>query len=172
MDNNPIKLNSKDHGYNAQMVNDNDDTTCIVINDEEDTPDVLSKVNKVCDLTRDQLCHLLKDNKKYLRNIYQGKAYNRRHEDYKKGGKARVDLTYQVRLGIFHEEQHDVVMEQLMAMFCKKNFTLLDYVMKVLFPETLVKIYMDVKHSTHYEAEQFMEDALENGEDFVLTDMI
>ncbi|CAH1791877.1 unnamed protein product, partial [Owenia fusiformis] len=98
------------------------------------------------------------------------KVYNRRHEDYKQGGKAKVNLMYQVRLGIFYEEQHEVVIEQLMAIFCKTNFTLLDYILKVLLPEMLVKIYMDVKHSTHDEAEQFMEDALENSQDFMLID--
>ncbi|CAH1792452.1 unnamed protein product [Owenia fusiformis] len=155
-------LTTTDEADDAIVIDDDDEIG-------EEGPDALSKVNKVCELTQEQLVHLVKENKKYLRNIYQGKAYNRRHEDYKKGGKARIDLTYQVRLGIFHEEQHDVVMEQLMTMFCKKNFHFLDYILKVLLPETLVKIYMDVKHSTHEEAEQFMEDALENSQDFVLT---
>ncbi|CAH1791876.1 unnamed protein product, partial [Owenia fusiformis] len=122
MDNSIIKLNSKDHGSNGQMMNGNfhdqnedknyendlladiqldydigtgdcGDISCMnvhdlktkdeaddtfVIDDEEDIielPNVLSKVNKVCELTQEQLIHLVKENKKYLRNIYQGKVY-------------------------------------------------------------------------------------------------
>ena len=80
-----------------------------------------------------------------------GKFYCRRHEDYKKGGKTRGDLAFQVHFGPFSEEQQDKIMEVLTNMFrCRRN-KYFDYVSKVLLPETLVALYMKVESKTREE---------------------
>ncbi|KAK2156676.1 hypothetical protein LSH36_207g01018 [Paralvinella palmiformis] len=85
---------------------------------------------------------------------------NRRHDDYKSGIKQRVQLSWQIPLGLFTDSQVDMILHQLQLMFCKKNTKHLDYVLKVIFPEVLIKIYMDVFHVDHTRAESNMNDAV------------
>lgn len=88
-----------------------------------------------------------------LREIFEGKKYCRRHEDYKKGGKTRGDLAFQVHFGPFSEEQQDKIMEVLTNMFCCGHSEYFDYVSKVLLPETLLLVYMKVERKKREEAE-------------------
>ncbi|XP_050407631.1 uncharacterized protein LOC126822670 isoform X2 [Patella vulgata] len=114
------------------------------------------EIEDVSDLNRDHIKMLVLSSESYLRDIFQGKVVCERHQDYKKGGMDRNNLNYQVHLELFTDEQHDVVMETLMEMFCKKHHKYMDYLLKVLLPEVLVKIYMEVKGTTHQETERIM----------------
>ncbi|KAK3595552.1 hypothetical protein CHS0354_021661 [Potamilus streckersoni] len=110
----------------------------------------------VRELNEEHLQFLVMSNKKYLRDIFEGEIYSERHELFKAGGKTRRDLNYRVHLGLFNEEQYDLVMETLMSIFCKKDHKYLDYLLRVLLPEMLIKIYMEVHGTSHAETDNIM----------------
>ncbi|CAH1263344.1 Hypp2676 [Branchiostoma lanceolatum] len=121
----------------------------------------IKKIRHVKDLDSDQIRYLVKKDERYLKHIFKGKISCRRHEDYKRGGAARADLNFQVRLGMFHEAQQDEVLEVLNAIFCPAgNNKYLDYVFKVLLPEALIKIHMHISGASHDESEYTMQQAL------------
>ncbi|CAH1263317.1 Hypp2668 [Branchiostoma lanceolatum] len=121
----------------------------------------IKKIRHVKDLDSDQIRYLVKKDERYLKNIFKGNISCRRHEDYKRGGAARADLNFQVRLGMFHEAQQDEVLEVLNAIFCPAgNNKYLDYVFKVLLPEALIKIHMHISGASHDESEYTMQQAL------------
>ncbi|XP_061174037.1 uncharacterized protein LOC133183101 [Saccostrea echinata] len=120
----------------------------------------MNDLRKVDELNEQQLHYLVMKNKVYLQDIFSGKIASDRHEVYRQGGKARRDLNHHVHLGLFTEDQLDVVMETLMSIFCKKHHKYLEYIMKVLLPETLIKIYMDHHNVSHDRAEEGMLEAL------------
>ncbi|WAR19415.1 hypothetical protein MAR_001253 [Mya arenaria] len=66
------------------------------------------------------------------------------------------DLDYNSRIGSYTDEQVDTVMEALINIFCKRHNKYLDYLMKVLLPEMLVKIYMDIHNTSHEASEQIL----------------
>lgn len=53
----------------------------------------------------------------------------------------------------FSDEQQEAIMDELMQMMPKNKTSILDCVMKVLFPETMIKIYQDI-HGVSYEQAQ------------------
>ncbi|XP_066280394.1 uncharacterized protein [Branchiostoma lanceolatum] len=123
--------------------------------------DSIKKIRHVKDLDSDQIRYLVKKDERYLKDIFKGNISCRRHEDYKRGGAARADLNFQVRLGMFHEAQQDEVLEVLNAIFCPAgNNKYLDYVFKVLLPEALIKIHMHISGASHDESEYTMQQAL------------
>ncbi|KAK2561013.1 UBX domain-containing protein 1 [Acropora cervicornis] len=63
------------------------------------------------------------------------------------------DLAFQVQFGQFSEDQRDTIIDVLTSMFCYKHSKYFDYVSKVLLPETLVMIYMQIVGRTRDEAE-------------------
>ncbi|KAJ7374409.1 hypothetical protein OS493_007513 [Desmophyllum pertusum] len=110
-------------------------------------------VSAIEDLSENQTEQLVWECASELREIFEGKKYCRRHEDYKRGGKVKGDLAFQVQFGQFSEEQRDKIIGVLTDMFCYKHSKYFDYVSKVLLPETLVMIYMKVVGKTREEAE-------------------
>lgn len=121
----------------------------------EDKP-VKLNIRNVEELTASQTEQLVREYTRELRDIFEGKIYCRRHEDYKKGGKMKGDLAFQVQFGSFSEEQRDRIMGVLTNMFCYKHSKYFDYVSKVLLPETLVMVYMRVERKTRLEAERLL----------------
>ena len=77
------------------------------------------------------------------RLIQSGELESRRHEHYKRGGKLRRDLDAQCyTTGAFTEEQHDQVMNCLRQEFGKTTGDL-DYLLRVLNEEILLRVYSD-----------------------------
>lgn len=119
----------------------------------EDKRPMTIDVSTIKELNGAQTEYLVLEHASELREIFEGKKYCRRHEDYKKGGKTRGDLAFQVHFGPFSEEQQDKIMEVLTNMFRSRRNKYFDYVSKVLLPETLVALYMKVESKTREEAE-------------------
>ncbi|KAI8483243.1 hypothetical protein Bbelb_389840 [Branchiostoma belcheri] len=129
--------------------------------DKAEMENSIKKIRHVKDLNSEQIRYLVQKEDRYLKDIFKGKLFCRRHEDYKRGGIARADLDFQVRLGMFHESQHDEVLDVLNARYCPAgNNKYLDYVFKVLLPEALIKIHMDITGTSHDESEDIMQQAL------------
>ncbi|XP_028395870.1 uncharacterized protein LOC114519896 [Dendronephthya gigantea] len=122
--------------------------------DLEQVPAGLNHVSKVEDLQEDHLKFLINQMEDYLRTIFRGEVYSQRHEDYKKGGKYRDDLNFQVGMAHFNEDQHECIMSSLVAMFCYRDSKYLDYVTKVMLPEALIKLYQDIHKTSFEEAEE------------------
>ncbi|CAC5380429.1 unnamed protein product [Mytilus coruscus] len=166
---NPSKVAKTDGDVNGFNFDDNmnevsdEEVECFILSVDKSGNDIDSKIKNsgtVCNLTEDQLKYLVLKNKMYLKSIFQGNTESWRHLDYKKGGRSRKLLNHQVHLGLFTEEQQDIVMETLMSIFCKKHHKYLEYVMKVLLPEMLIKIHMAVHSVSHRESEVMMMEAL------------
>ncbi|XP_013412165.1 uncharacterized protein LOC106174933 isoform X2 [Lingula anatina] len=123
----------------------------------------IRNMRNVNQLQDDQLRYMVEKNEKYLRQIFEGKRSCLRHEEYKKGGVSRYNLDHnQASLCVYLESQNDAVMETLIQIFCKKHNKYLDYLMKVLLPEALIKIYMDVHQVGHAAAEEALRAATKN----------
>ncbi|KAL3873128.1 hypothetical protein ACJMK2_036283 [Sinanodonta woodiana] len=122
----------------------------------------IKSAKHVRDLNEEQLMFLVMSSKKYLRDIFQGKIDCERHKLYKEGGKTRRDLDFRIHLGLFTEEQHDIVMERMMSIFCNKHHKYLDYLLRVLLPEMLIKIYMEVHGTSHAETDKIMASVPQN----------
>ncbi|XP_063426329.1 uncharacterized protein LOC134710079 [Mytilus trossulus] len=166
---NPPKVAKTDGDVNGFNFDDNmnevsdEEVECFILSVDESGNDMDNKIRNsgtVCNLTEDQLKYLVLKNKMYLKSIFQGNTESWRHLDYKKGGRSRKLLNHQVHLGLFTEEQQDIVMETLMSIFCKKHHKFMEYVMKVLLPEMLIKIHMAVNSVSHRESEVMMMEAL------------
>ena len=56
-----------------------------------------------------------------------------------------MDLDFNCPMGVFTEEQHELISDTVMMMFGPSRTKDVEYILKVVFPEALVKIYMDVK---------------------------
>ncbi|XP_041468104.1 uncharacterized protein LOC121418352 isoform X2 [Lytechinus variegatus] len=117
---------------------------------------IFGNVRFVTELKTADMVYLTQRNRKYLHNIFQGKRHCERHQCYKKKGPHRIAMGSNVRLGPFKEEQMDAVMGELVKIYCAKHIKFMDYVSKVLLPEAMTKIYMDVHSVSHTHAEEVM----------------
>nr|XP_054758202.1 uncharacterized protein LOC129264360 [Lytechinus pictus] len=117
---------------------------------------IFGNIRFVNELKTADMVYLTQRNKKYLHNIFQGKRPCERHQCYKKKGPHRIGMGSNVRLGPFKEEQMDAVMGELVKIYCTKHIKYMDYVSKVLLPEAMTKIYMDVHRVSHTHAEEVM----------------
>ncbi|XP_052276261.1 uncharacterized protein LOC127875320 isoform X2 [Dreissena polymorpha] len=118
--------------------------------------DEVKQISHIENLKEDHLQYMVRNNEVYLRQIFEGKVHCGRHEAYKKGGISRQDLNYNSRIARFTDEQVEAVMETLQALFCKRHTKYLDYLIKVLLPEVLVKIHMDIHKTNHEESEKLL----------------
>ncbi|XP_052767328.1 uncharacterized protein LOC128208055 isoform X2 [Mya arenaria] len=116
----------------------------------------IEEISNVEDLNQEQLEHMVRHREGYLRKIFEGSVLCERHLDFKRGGSSKRDLDYNSRIGSYTDEQVDTVMEALINIFCKRHNKYLDYLMKVLLPEMLVKIYMDIHNTSHEASEQIL----------------
>ncbi|XP_038075216.1 uncharacterized protein LOC119742993 [Patiria miniata] len=133
----------------AEEVYSDGDVDCL----ENITQDVegMSKLSSL------HLQRLVSRNKRYLKEIFVGKRPCKRHADYKQGGSTRANLAYEAWYGPYSEEQVDCVMSELVTIYCASHNKYFDYVSKVLLPEALTKICMDVLHTSLEEAQGVLE---------------
>ena len=101
----------------------------------------------------EELEEWVKDFEIYLVAIKKGDGPQERVNSYNKGGRDRLDLDANCPMGKFRDEQHDLVSSTLRVMFGHSGGYSADYICKVLFPEALIKIYMDTQ-GCHNQAEE------------------
>ena len=80
-----------------------------------------------------------------LWGIFKGKVPSERHQLYRARGNSRRNLKYSVCLGNLTEAQQEIIVEDLFVIFCKngKKQKYTNYVMDVLLPEAVVRIYAE-----------------------------
>lgn len=129
----------------------------IVIQEDDVNDDGTPSTRCAADLTTEQLRQFVSRNEAYLRDIFQGKIHCSRHEDYKKGGKRRKGLSWDFPVSVFTDDQHSQLLFLLKDIFCRKHDKYMDYLICVLLPEMLIKIFMELHRiEDHDEAEQQM----------------
>lgn len=104
----------------------------------------------------EKLLEILSLNIPYLEKIIRLEEYSPRHEAFRRGGAQQVHLIYMEIFNPFSDEQvkivvnvlRDIVMNIEMRKDCKEEF-----IAKVLLPEALIKVYMDVFQLEKAEAE-------------------
>jgi len=122
-------------------------------------------VSKICDVKLDKVADIMKENEGYLRDIFTGKIHCERHQQYKQSGKVRRNLNRKIHMGAITHDQEELIMELLLSFFCKNHHKYLDYVLKVMLPESMTKIHMDVFGTTHETSEEMLRDIPQ--EDFI-----
>ncbi|KAL8582099.1 hypothetical protein ACOMHN_004019 [Nucella lapillus] len=95
-------------------------------------------------LSDKELQAMMKDFRSDLVSISQGSLYSHRHQLYVTGGHARRQLDHLSNLQYFASGQEDVVMDILMTLFTPLQLDKLDYLLRVLLPEALHRIYRRV----------------------------
>ncbi|CAB3984910.1 Neurofilament medium polypeptide [Paramuricea clavata] len=99
----------------------------------------------VGDIQLQELDQLVRDLAPYLRQIIDGEGPRERAQQFTTGrNKGRTDLDYNCPMGHFTDDQHDVIYSALCDMFLenKKDEKRINLILRVLFPETLIKVYM------------------------------
>lgn len=92
----------------------------------------------------------------YAGNIFRGKIASTRHEKYRKKGKSRANLKYEIKFGQFTERQQEAMLLGLTNTFCKKGEKYLQYVCDVLYPETMIRVAMMALSLSYKEAEGWL----------------
>ncbi|XP_022094602.1 uncharacterized protein LOC110981380 [Acanthaster planci] len=118
---------------------------------------IISDAEGVSKLSCLHLQRLTRKNRRYLKEIFIGKRPCKRHANYKQGGSTRANLAYEAWYGPYTEDQVDCVMNELVKVYCSSHNKYFDYVSKVLLPEALTKICMDVLHIPLEEAQAILE---------------
>ena len=111
---------------------------------------------EVCKMDKKALMALAKKLKNRNATIKSGKFKAcKRHFDFFAGRKKRVDLDHNCPIAGFTSSKLDGIVDVLKEDFLMaSNSVSTDYIMKVLLPETVIKITMDYYQITHPEAEQ------------------
>ncbi|XP_054774833.2 uncharacterized protein LOC129283017 [Lytechinus pictus] len=160
----PLSSSSRQNKLNSLGMKDN----VIVISDDSSSGDdealshhndntvCLPNVRLVKELKINDMVLRTHRNRRYLNEVFLGQRACERHQCYKRGGPHRIGMGSSVRLGPFSEDQMDAVMGELVKIYCNKHIKYLDYVSKVLVPEAMTKIYMDVHGASHTHAEEVM----------------
>ena len=65
-----------------------------------------------------------------------------------------MNLASKCPTAYFTEKQQEAILEELMDMMPEKSARNLDCVMKVLLPETMIKLYKDIRNIPYKEAEE------------------
>ncbi|XP_057304437.1 uncharacterized protein LOC130641583 [Hydractinia symbiolongicarpus] len=92
-----------------------------------------------------------------LLEIFTGKAQCSRHDRYNAGPRKRAALNMWVGFNVFTGEQEGGILEKLLDMFCKKRkSSYFDYVMKVLFPETMALLCSAIMEIPHKDADDLL----------------
>ena len=68
--------------------------------------------------------------------------------------KEKLNLSYNVPMGYFSDEQHEFILQELSDMMPKKDHETTEIVLKVLFPETLIRLFMRLTKRKYNEAEE------------------
>ncbi|CAB4038215.1 Hypothetical predicted protein, partial [Paramuricea clavata] len=95
-----------------------------------------------------------KDLEGYLTGIRNGESKERAKLFATVGSKGRKELIWNCPMGHFTDSEHHLVADTLAAMYSPTNSKELDNIMKVLFPEVLIKIYMDHQKVDYATAEE------------------
>ncbi len=126
----------------------------LIASEEEDRlEEEVKNITKIEQLTDEHISYLVKRNKLYMKDLFEGRTPCQRHSDYKAGGIKKLNLSYKVPLGLYTDDQYSLVLAELMKIYCKSHKRYLNYLMKVLVSEMLIKIYMDVFNVGYTEAE-------------------
>ncbi|CAB3986999.1 Neurofilament medium polypeptide [Paramuricea clavata] len=101
-------------------------------------------VNQVSALTNGQLRQMLDDIKPTLIGIMEGTVKSAKH-DWFLSRRNRKDMTFNCGMGRFVTWQHEFISSYLMKRLVKKQISsAVDYIILVMFPEALARIYMAV----------------------------
>eukprot|EP00054_Salpingoeca_dolichothecata_P013927 m.78067 g.78067 ORF g.78067 m.78067 type:complete len:142 (+) comp20720_c0_seq3:61-486(+) len=118
----------------------------------------------------ERLAELITQIKPELWQIFKGKVFSARHQQFKGTAEERRKLKYKMQLGSLSDDQEQVIVKGLTKIFCKKGAKYLTYVMDVLLPETLIRIFMHVLQVPYESAEELLETAVFGHEDVDVDD--
>ena len=109
-------------------------------------------------ICNDCIQKLLNHHEAICSKVRNGECPSWRHDAYKKGGKARRNLTFQIHsMRVFSDASHLVAEEWLRSKFCRNgNQKALDYCLRVLQMELFIRIFMDFSACSYKEAEEKM----------------
>lgn len=120
-----------------------------------------ARIDKITDLTKiplDFIDYMIRRDVNYYVSIFAGKCeHSWRHEEYKKLTNKSSKILYQNGACCsYTPEQQLQASKTLESIFCRNDKRYVDYVCKVLLPESLIKICMRVFQCAKPEAEEYL----------------
>ena len=73
--------------------------------------------------------------------LYETLPCNRMAKYLRGSRQDKLDLNYNVPMGHFSDDQHQLILRELLDMMLEKDNESTEVVLKVLFPETLIRLY-------------------------------
>ena len=106
------------------------------------------------DLTNMTICDMIASMAKYLQDIMSEKVPCERMFKFLHETKSdRVDLSHNCPMGHFTDSQHELITYKLFNMLPKDTASL-ELILKVLFPEVMIKIYQTLMDKDYGNAEE------------------
>ena len=107
------------------------------------------------DITSEQLEDIIADLGNELQAILDKTLPCHRMSTYLNGTrKERLDLSHNVPMGHFSDEQHEFILRELTEMMLENDNESTEIVLKVLFPETLIRIFKRLTNKSYNKAEE------------------
>jgi hypothetical protein len=119
----------------------------------------LEQIDNLNELTDEQIEYMVLRDINYFLYIFSGQCeHSWRHTQYKKNS-ARIGnmLCSKTLLACFREEQYMAAVRAFKSVFCQNHNRRDDYIVKVLLPESLIKICMRIHQCSKVKAEVFLE---------------
>ncbi|XP_076442664.1 uncharacterized protein LOC143281346 isoform X2 [Babylonia areolata] len=113
-------------------------------NEARELQDPASSSGCLASLSDQQVRKLVESFKPDLIAISRGTLHCHRHQLYQQGGHTRRNLDFTSNLRFFASGQEDAVMDVLMTLFNHLQLKDVDYLLRVLLPEALARIYKQV----------------------------
>ena len=108
------------------------------------------------DISNERLEAMIQDIAVELQQILYETLPSDRMDKYLNGTRQeKIDLNYNVPMGYFSDEQqHQFVLEEWKDMMPEKDNQSIEVILKVLFPETLIRLYKEITKKSYEEAEE------------------
>ena len=86
--------------------------------------------------------------------IYESVPYECMAQYLHGSRKDRLDLNHNVPMGHFSDDKHQLILQELMDLLPEKDNERVEVVLKVLFPETLIRLYQSIMSKNYKDAEK------------------
>ena len=107
------------------------------------------------DITPEDLRDMIADLGEDLQEIIHESVPCDRMAKYLHGSrKDRLDLNHNIPMGHFSDDQHHLILQELMDMMPEKDNESMEVVLKVLFLETPIRLYQKITRKSYKEAEE------------------
>ena len=117
--------------------------------------------NILISLPQEKLGKMFQEIIPILENIWNGKEFSQKHQDFQKGGAEQIQLMHNALTHPFSDQQVDFLFEAISNLLMRSGGDKVknsNYVLKVILPETCVRLYANVFSISKEKAQELMYD--------------